>query len=171
MKAEVPVTEKQSNGGTITPAQRRWWVDPFGLLDEFTRDLDRPWKRPFSLFHPRTHASAPTGAAWMPVLDMFQQGETLMIRAELPGVKKEDMKITVDQGSLVLEGHRQEEKEVAETDFFRAERSFGTYYRRIPLAFKIDAETIKAKHADGILEIRIPLPADIRKEPDRVPIE
>jgi HSP20 family protein len=95
---------------------------------------------------------------WMPKMDIFEKEGELILRTDLPGLLKENIKVTVEEGNyLVISGERKEEKELKEENVYRSERQFGTFYRRLPLAFKADPGLIKATYRDGILEVHVPI--------------
>ena len=98
-------------------------------------------------------------AAFTPKADIFEQDGTLVIKAELPGVKKGDLEITVDEGDLVISGQRQAESAIKDDDYYQGETTYGRFFRRLPLPEGAKREQIKADHKDGVLEIRVPLPA------------
>ena len=98
-------------------------------------------------------------AAFTPKADIFEQDGTLVIKAELPGVKKGDLEITVDEGDLVISGQRQAESAIKDDDYYQGETRHGRFYRRLHLPAGAKREQIKADHKDGVLEIRVPLPA------------
>jgi HSP20 family protein len=84
--------------------------------------------------------------------------------AELPGVKKEDIVVEMRDGDLVISGERKTDSEVKEQDYYRIERSYGSFRRRIPMPFDVRPEQVKANYKDGVLEVEIPKPA--LKEPE-----
>jgi HSP20 family protein len=96
-------------------------------------------------------------------MDVYEQAGALVVKAELPGVKKEEIEITLEEGDLVLRGEHQAETEVKEEAFYRMERSYGSFYRRLPLAGDVKPEQITATLTDGVLEVRIPKPAEEAK--------
>jgi HSP20 family protein len=98
-------------------------------------------------------------AAFKPKADIFEHDGTLVIKAELPGVKKGDVEITVDDGDLVISGQRQAEPAIKDDDYYQGETMYGKFYRRLPLPAGANLEQIKAHHKDGVLELRVPLPA------------
>lgn len=153
------------------PMQRR---DPFELLDTFQEEMARLWGQgwPFSgLSFPRRMGqlfSSPT--MWVPRIDVFEKDKNLVIKAELPGAKKEDIEVTLDHGDLVLHGEHKGESEVKEESYYRKERSYGSFYRRIPLSFEVDANTIKATMTDGVLEIQIPMPAEAQMKAQKIQV-
>jgi HSP20 family protein len=97
-------------------------------------------------------------ADFTPKTDIFEHDGMLVIRAVLPGVRREDVEITVDDGDLVIAGERQVDRTVDEDDYYQEETAYGTFYRRIPLPVAAKLEQIKAAAKDGILEIRVPMP-------------
>ena len=151
---------------------RRW--DPFEAFDDLQNEMLRLWGQAFPLMprplsRPlRRTALAPT--TWMPSVDVYQQDGNLMVKAELPGVKKEDIEITLDQGDLVIRGERRAEHEVKEEQYYRMERSYGSFYRRIPLPSGVKADQITATYNDGVLEVRIPTPAQEQPQEQKVPL-
>jgi HSP20 family protein len=106
----------------------------------------------------RLRRRAALRAAFKPKADIFEHDDTLVIQAELPGVKKGDVEITVDEGDLVISGERQAQPAIKDEDYYQGESRHGRFYRRLPLPAKAKLEQIKADHKDGLLEIRVPMP-------------
>jgi HSP20 family protein len=106
----------------------------------------------------RRRRRAALRAAFKPKADIFEHDDTLVIQAELPGVKKGDVEITVDEGDLVISGERQAQPAIKDEDYYQGESRHGRFYRRLPLPAKAKLEQIKADHKDGLLEIRVPMP-------------
>jgi HSP20 family protein len=98
-------------------------------------------------------------AAFTPKADIFEQDGTLVIKAELPGVKKGDVEVTMDDGELVISGERKAEPAIKDEDYYQGETMHGRFYRRLRLPAWAKLEQIKADHKDGVLEIRVPIPA------------
>jgi len=94
--------------------------------------------------------------SWVPPVDVFERGDNLVIRAELPGVSREDIDIRVENGVLLLQGQRKREEEVDERNAFRLERMFGAFTRSFSLPTTVDASKIGARLKDGVLEIALP---------------
>jgi HSP20 family protein len=135
-------------------------LDPFEMLqDEMARLWGQTW--PFGAWPlARKAAQTTEGAAlWTLRIDVFEKNGDFVVKAELPGAKKEDIEVTLDQGDLVIRGQKKAETEVKEEHYYRMEQSYGSFYRRLALPFETTAEQIKATYAEGILEIRIPKPA------------
>lgn len=97
-------------------------------------------------------------ALWSPHLEMFERDGKLIVTADLPGVKKEDVKVEVDQDAITLQGQRRQEQTSNEQGFYRSERSYGSFYRTIPLPEGADPSTASATFRDGVLEISLHAP-------------
>lgn len=122
-------------------------LNPFALMRQFTEEMDRMFRLPW----------AEKGIeVWSPAIETKMVEGNLVVKAELPGLKKEDFKVQVSDEELILEGERKEEK-VEETDeYYRSERSYGRFYRAIPLPEGAELDKVTAKYTDGLLEITVP---------------
>ncbi len=90
---------------------------------------------------------------WMPALDVYEKDDRFIVKAELPGMKMDDIDISVADGNLVIKGEKKTEEEVQDDDYYRCERTYGNFFRSIALPSNIDADKIEANYEDGILEI------------------
>ena len=95
---------------------------------------------------------------WNPQVDVFQRGDQIVVRADLPGLKKEDVNIEIDQNTLTIRGERRQELEDRSEDFYRSERSYGTFQRSIPLPEGVTPDDAQASFNDGVLEITVKTP-------------
>ena len=111
---------------------------------------------------PRTHATA-----WVPTTDIFAVGDDLVIRCELPGVRREDVEISLSGGALIIDGDRKGEPEASE--YYARERYYGHFRRRIKLPEGIDRSDISASFENGLLEVTVEGGVD-RHEPERIEI-
>ena len=93
---------------------------------------------------------------WDPAVDVFENGDDVVIRAELPGIKTEDIDVRVENGNLVLHGERKRDIEVKDAKVYKRERSHGTFTRSFVLPTSVEASKIHASLADGVLEIVLP---------------
>ena len=146
---------------------RRW--DPYDLFTQAQNELEQFWGGRWPSFRPlRRMAELPS--TWSPRVDVFQQNGNLVVKAELPGMKKEDIDISVENGDLVVRGERKSEEKVEEKDYYRMERSYGSFYRRLPLPEGVTEEKIEATYADGVLEVKVPKPEAKELEPKKIAI-
>jgi HSP20 family protein len=144
---------------------------PFALMRRLTDEMDRIFedfevRRPFAFFKPEVRA-----AEWTPAVELFEKENKLFVRAELPGLKKEDVKIELTDEYLTLQGERKVEKEEKEKGYIRTERFYGTFFRQIPLPEGVKTDLAKAIFKDGILEIEVPVEAKKPIAGRRLPIE
>jgi HSP20 family protein len=94
--------------------------------------------------------------AWIPPVDIFETGDSLVLKAELPGINPDDVEIRVEDNTLYLKGERKFEKEVKEESLHRVERSYGTFTRSFALPNTINADTVKAEYENGVLTLTMP---------------
>jgi HSP20 family protein len=95
---------------------------------------------------------------WSPQIEIFERGSQFIVRADLPGLTKDDMKVEITDEALTIQGERKQEHEEDREGWHRSECSYGSFYRSIPLPEGIKAEEAKANFRDGVLEISIPAP-------------
>ena len=144
------------------------------MLRQMASDLDKVFDRPFgTAFHwPLFRNFALSGPAeWAPEIDVFERGNRLVTKVDLPGLKKEDVKVEVTDGRLAISGERKSETEEKKDNFYRCERAYGSFYRSVPLPEGAKLEDVKATFADGVLEVSVPLSAKAETKPRSVPIE
>jgi HSP20 family protein len=97
-------------------------------------------------------------SVWSPQVEMLQRGDKLVVRADLPGLAKDDVNVEIDDGMLAISGERREEHEEGQDDFYRSERTYGRFYRAIPLPEGIDENQCDASFRDGVLEVTLAAP-------------
>lgn len=142
--------------------------EPGALIRRMLRDLD-PWfeARFPSAGLPKTLTDAP----WMPPLEMTERDHHLMIKLDLPGLQKENIDVSLTDEGLVIAGERAHEAESKKNDWFTTERTYGRFYRTVPLPEGVDFKEVKATFKNGVLEITVPIPAAAAKAPHKVPVE
>ncbi|HTX09193.1 MAG TPA: Hsp20/alpha crystallin family protein [Solirubrobacteraceae bacterium] len=138
--------------GTLT----RW--DPFTELGELRSRFDRMFDEWLD-GHER---------AWTPAIDVVRDDDHLVLRADLPGIKPEEVKIEVEDDILTVSGEHRESKEQKDENYVRRERRYGSFMRSMALPAGVDAKKIKAKTHDGVIEVAIPLPKEVKKEPVKI---
>jgi HSP20 family protein len=142
--------------------QKREAADPFGFMRRVTEELDRA-------FGPRGETfglGEVSPRMWSPAIEVFERDNKFIVRADLPGLKREDVKIEVTHDELTIEGERKFEKEEKKEGFYRTERSYGTFFRRIVVPEHVKAEEAVANFKNGVLEIEmpaIPLPESTKR--------
>ena len=114
-----------------------------------------------SFFEPAAGAS-PGARRWLPAMDLVEQDDAFVLHADLPGMVDEDVHVEVDGDVLTISGERKAEHEAKKDGYVRVERSFGVFRRSLTLPDGVDPEHVAAKFERGVLEVRIPKPAERR---------
>jgi HSP20 family protein len=152
--------------GPGTLASREFLASPFSFMRRMMDDLDRMFEE-FGFGTAGTPSrwgelqqSFAGEGIWAPSVDVFEREGNLVVRADLPGLGKDDVRVEVVEGALVLEGERRQEREVERSGMYRAERTYGTFRRVIPLPEGVDPESAEARFDNGVLEVTLRLPEE-----------
>jgi HSP20 family protein len=129
----------------------RW--DPFRELEEVSDRLNRLFSH--SLMR-KGGEEALVNTEWAPVVDIQETEKEYLVKAELPELKKEDVKVFVEHGTLYLEGERKQEKEEKNKKFHRIERSYGRFVRRFEMPENVDESHVAADFKEGVLNVHLP---------------
>lgn len=130
----------------------RW--DPFRELEDMSGRLNRLFGRSELSRFPSTELLA--NSDWSPAVDIAETPEDYLIKAELPDVKKEEVKVTMEEGVLRISGERKHEKEEKGKKYHRVERSYGSFMRSFQMPNAVDAAKVTAEFKDGVLNVRLP---------------
>jgi HSP20 family protein len=141
----------------------RWrpFRDVVSIQDEMNKLFDDFFGRPVL----RTEW---TDSAWNPSVDVSEDKDNVIIKAEMPGMNKEDIKISVQDGVLTLKGEKKQEKEEKDKNYHRIERSYGSFCRSFQLPTSVKSDKIKAGYKDGVLSIALPKAEEVK--PKEIPI-
>jgi HSP20 family protein len=129
----------------------RW--EPFRDVLASQREFDRLFREAFS---PAINEGELSTRTWAPPVDIYENGDNLVLKAELPGINPDEVEIRVENNTLYLKGERKFEKEVKEQNYHRIERSYGTFTRTFSLPNSIDADKVAANFKDGVLVLTMP---------------
>ena len=99
---------------------------------------------------------------WAPAIEVFEKEDKFVVKAELPGMKEEDIDVSVIGDTMTIKGERKAESEVKEEDYYCCERSYGSFFRSIALPSTVDAKKIEASFKDGVLEVSLPKAAEVK---------
>lgn len=138
--------------------------EPWTLVHRLHRELDNVFGDSFG-----APAAATERAAWIPSVDVHEESDRFVVRADLPGVEAKDIEITAENGVLTLRGERRFEKRAADRSYERVERAEGLFVRRFTLPKNAQTEKISARQVNGVLEVAIPKQAQV--EPKRISVE
>jgi HSP20 family protein len=142
---------------------RRFGEEMDRLFDDF--GISRDWSTPMFDW-----ARLPRGM-WSPQIEMFERGNQLVLRADLPGLTKDDVKVEFSDEGITIEGERKDEHEETGEGFYRSERNYGKFYRRIPVPEGVNAESAKANFNNGVLEVTMPAPKHESRKARRLEIK
>ena len=131
---------------------KREETNPLTFMRRITEELDRAFGLGPDVVGPPQFSPR----AWSPEVEVFERDNKFFVRVDLPGLTKENVKIEVAHDELTIEGERKLSKEQKEEGFYRTERTYGTFYRRIPIPEHVKAEDAVATFKDGVLEIEMP---------------
>ena len=139
--------------------------EPWALVNRLHEHLGQIFEDSFA----PPAASSARNIAWIPAVDVHEEAERFVVRADVPGVDPKDIEITAQDGVLTIRGERHAEKRENSTGFERVERVAGTFLRRFTLPDSAQTDAISAKQSNGVLEVSIPKQAKVR--PRRITIE
>lgn len=129
--------------------------DDFGLMRRLSREMDRIFED-FG-FKPVLFDRPIAEGVWMPDVEILEREGKFMVRADLPGLTKDDVKVSVVENMLTIEGERKQEAETKREGYFRSERSYGTFFRSLPLPEGIKLDQLQATFKNGVLEVTMPV--------------
>jgi HSP20 family protein len=134
--------------------------EPWSLLEQFQRQLDR--------FNDERSDTTSAVTSWSPAVDIKEEDDRFVLKADLPGVKPDEIDVTMEDGVLTVRGERVDEKTDQQEGYKRVERFRGSFYRRFTLPDTTDSENISANYEHGVLELSIPKKAAV--QPKRITV-
>ncbi|MGO9215996.1 MAG: Hsp20/alpha crystallin family protein [Syntrophales bacterium] len=141
-------------------------LTPFRDLDKWFEDI---FVRPFTPFSfPRLRVAT---EEIMPDVDIFQTDKDVVLKAELPGMKKEDIEVTLKAGTITISGEKKKEDEAKKKDYYKYERSYGFFCRTFSLPAEVKADKVKSTFKDGVLEVIMPKSEEAKKKEVKVKID
>ncbi|MEW6214882.1 MAG: Hsp20/alpha crystallin family protein [Nitrospirota bacterium] len=145
-------------------------LSPFAEMERWFEDF---FRRPFSLISPAwlPRLRMPEIEEVTPSVDVFMEGDDVVVKAELPGMSKEDIDVKVTDDIITISGEKKKEEKVEKKDYYKLERSYGSFTRSFRLPTEVQTEKAAAKFKDGVLEIRIPKTEEAKKKEKKVLIE
>jgi HSP20 family protein len=143
-----------------------WFSDPFEFMDRISDEMDRTFSRMFRDFGmPRPSwlgrtpvRSAERAGLWAPRIEAFQKEDRFIVRADLPGLKKDDIQIDVTDDAMTIHGERRDEHEEQREGYYHTEREYGQFSRTIPLPEGVITDSAQASFKNGVLEISMQAP-------------
>lgn len=130
------------------------WLDPFRDLTGIQERMNQIFED--ALARSRGRDEGLRTGMWTPAVDIYEKNDAVVVKAELPGVEKDQISVEVKDGILTLRGERKFERDVKEESYHRIERSYGTFLRSFSLPVSVDQNQVKATFRDGVLEVELP---------------
>lgn len=132
-----------------TPRSELW--DPFAGLADLQEEMNRLFDLSF-----RRLGRASWEGTFLPVIDVIEQKDNYIVKAELPGLTKDDVSVTLQDNYLTIKGEKKHEAETKDANYYRRERLYGAFCRTIELPTTVDAKKIEAQFKDGVLSVKLP---------------
>jgi HSP20 family protein len=139
---------------------------PFSGLTRWERDFEKMFDDFF-----RFRSPSRRGSALAVDTDVYEEGDDIVVKAELPGMSKEDLSISIQDHLLTLKGEKKTEDEIKQQDYYRLERSYGAFTRVVELPQQVQVDKCKASLVNGVLEIRLPKTEEAKKKQIAVKID
>ena len=145
----------------------RW--DPFRDLLTIQDEMNTLFNRAYGEQRGQGEGTGPQARAWAPALDISEEKDAYLVSVELPGIKPDQIEITLEDGLLTLAGEREFHAESGEQQFHRVERRYGSFRRAITLPNQVQADAIEAHFEDGVLNVRVPKAEEAK--PKRIQVQ
>jgi HSP20 family protein len=146
----------------------RGWVEPRDPFAEFWSDLlsTRRFNNPLDRWFANTRQLGP----WTPQIETLQRGDQFVVRADLPGLRKDDIEVDIGDDAITIQGERRDEHEEEKDGYYRSERTYGRFCRVVPLPEGAIGESARAEFKDGVLEVTIQAPPKEVRQRRKIPI-
>ncbi|MEN8198631.1 MAG: Hsp20/alpha crystallin family protein [Thermodesulfobacteriota bacterium] len=154
--------EKQKKAEVLVKKE----AEPISPFSEMEQYFDEVFRQPFSFFGnsmwPRPKFAG--GDELSPTVDIFEEGKEVVVKAEIPGMKKSDISVDIDENSITISGEKKQEKKVEKKDYHRVECSYGSFCRSFRLPEHVDSDKATASFKNGVLEVRMPKSDMVKKK-------
>lgn len=134
--------------------RRKDYYNPFRELEDLQRDMNELFN--FSLSRGIDRDTGLLDGSWSPAIDVHEGKDNYVVKADLPGLKKEDLDITVQNNHLIIKGEKKYEESQDSDNAIRTERFYGSFYRSLALPTEVDGDNVKASYTNGTLELTLP---------------
>jgi len=161
MEKNKPTTE-------VAKRETSQMLSPFSEMERMMAEFMR---RPFSMIPSMWPRMEIIEEEMIPAIDIYEEGDSVVAKVELPGMKKEDISVEINNGILKIAGEKKREEKVEKKNYYRIERSSGSFERRISLPVETQADKAKATFKDGVLQIKIPKSEQAKKKENKINIE
>ncbi|MBU1044029.1 MAG: Hsp20/alpha crystallin family protein [Candidatus Omnitrophica bacterium] len=155
---------------SLVPYRKNTWLsDPFRELENLQREMNRLFD--FSFANNPFGETTLLGSQWSPSIDIHESKDNLLVKADLPGLTKDEIEISVQDNNLIIKGEKKKENEVQEENYYKTERFYGSFYRTIQLPSEVDENKVNAQYKDGVLSLTLPKKENAKPKQIRVNIK
>ena len=163
------MTEKAKESKAVTPRRPfmdlgRWEREMDRMMDDFFDRRMRPW-------WPARWFRGMDAELAAPAVDVFEDKNDIVVKAELPGIEKNNVEVNLTDHMLTIKGEKKKEEETKEENYYRSERSYGSFLRTVELPKDVHADKVKAAFKNGILEVRLPKTEEAKAKEIKVKVE
>jgi len=151
-------------------------ISPFKEMEKRFEEMEKRFedffRRPFSMlpsWMPRI--KMPELEELSPSVDIFTEGDEVVIKGELPGMKKDDIDVSITKDTITISGEKKKEEKVEKKDYYSLERSYGSFKRSFALPSEVQTDKATANFKDGVLEIRVPKTEEAKAKEKKIPIQ
>lgn len=167
----MTVRKKKQESAGLIPVQRVRDLAPVEEMERwFERWFEEPFRTPFSFLRRPLSPARFFTEETAPMVDIFEEGEDLVVKAELPGLEREDINVTLADDVLTISGEKKREEKVEEKNYYRLERSSGSFSRSFRLPVEVQADKVKATFKGGVLEMRMPKTEEAKEKEIKIKI-
>lgn len=142
-------------------------------FDEMEKWFEEVMRRPFSALAPGwwPRMRFPETEAMPPSVDIYEEGDDVVVKAEVAGMRKDEIEVNLSDSTITISGEKKKEEQVEQKNYYRMERSYGSFTRSFQLPAEVESGRAKATFRDGVLEIRIPKSEESKQKVRKIPIE
>jgi HSP20 family protein len=138
----------------IPSTKRDWYLNPLSELENLQREMNKLFD--FSTAGSGFPDTSLLGGQWAPAVDLYDSKDDVVVKADLPGVSKDDIVVSIQDNMLNIKGEKKRSSEVKEGGYLRSERFSGSFYRSISLPASVDRDNVRARYNNGVLELTLP---------------
>jgi HSP20 family protein len=142
----------------------QWEREMDRMMDDFFTRRMRPW-------WPGRWLVSPDSELVTPTVDVYEEKDDVVVKAELPGLEKDEIEVNISDSHLTLKGEKKKEEKIEQKDYYRCERSYGAFLRSVELPHEVKADKVKASFKNGILEVRLPKTEEAKAKEIKIKVE
>jgi len=159
---------KAKKTGALVPRRAPSELSPWGDLDRMFEDF---LERRLRSFWPERWWPAAGVEITTPAVDLYKEKDDIVVKAELPGMEKDNIELNLSDNRLTIRGEKKKEEEVKKEGYYRSERSYGSFVRTLELPSEVPTDKVKAAFKNGVLEIRLPKTEEAKKKETKVKVD